>query len=201
MLRSLVPALVVIGSIALVAVACSDDPPASQNNTSSGGTSGGTSSGGTSGGAGTSGGSSGQDSDSGADSGESSTPPSTDANAPVELEVGKPFSAAPPAGMGLHFFKFTVPTAGKYQITLNGPRNLHVNWCTESKETGCACDETGEGTTCCTIAEGAESCTYVAEDVGQTALPAGTVIYPFVTWFGAASEGTSYTLTIAGPTT
>ena len=119
----------------------------------------------------------------------------------MSLEVGKPFTAATPGNPQIyHFFAFTVPADGKYQVTLEGPVNLIVNWCETSKQTGCLCVKDMSGSsTCCTVESGSSSCTHVAETADYMPFTAGTTIYPLVSWFSAPSGPASYKLTITGP--
>lgn len=193
----------------LLVAACSDDStpstPAADAGSSSSSTSSSTSSSGgssssSSGGSSTSSssGSSSGGTDAGADAGPQ---PSTDPNAPITLEVGKPFTGPLPAGMTtLHFFAFTVPATGTYTFELQGPPPLNFAWCDTSKADGCACVMNPNGvTSCCTVAQGAASCTFTAQNNDKSGLAQGMKIYPLVSWFGAPSGSGTYTAKITGP--
>lgn len=200
--------IVALGCSGLLVAACGDDSTSSTPAPDAGSTSSTSSSTSSSGGSSSSssGGSSTSSSSGGTDAGneagnDAGTPPSTDPNAPIVLEVGKPFTGPLPAGMStLHFFAFTVPATGTYGFELQGPPPLNFSWCDASKASGCACVMNPNGvTSCCTVAQGTTSCTFTAQNNDKSGLAQGTTIYPLVSWFGAPSGSGNYTVKITGP--
>ena len=131
--------------------------------------------------------------------------PSTDATKPTPLTVGTPVSGtlqpdgAPvppdfiPATGSMHYFTFTVPTTGRYTVTVQGA--IQGGHCTTSSAAGCLCQQ-GPLFTCCTPTDGGP-CSYTCEKDKGVSWTQGTVIYPYAYNSGPGQK--AYTITITGP--
>lgn len=131
--------------------------------------------------------------------------PSIDSKNPTPLTVGTPVSGTlqpdgtpvPPDFLpkpgSMHFFSFTVPTTGRYTVTVQG--SIQGGHCTTASPSGCLCQQ-GPLYTCCMPGDAA-SCNYTCEKAKGVDWTQGTVIYPYAYNQGPGVK--SYTMTITGP--
>lgn len=135
----------------------------------------------------------------------SSGGPSTDATKPTPITVGTPISGTLQAGSipvppdylpapgSMHYFSFTVPTTGRYTVTVQGA--VQGGHCPTSSAAGCLC-LAGPVFTCCGPGDGG-TCSYTCEKDKNVDWPQGTVIYPYA--YNGAPGKQPYTITITGP--
>jgi hypothetical protein len=181
---------------ALLAVACSSDPVPNTADASADAASDGTI---------TTDGSGGDAKNDGTSSDGSSGGPSTDPTKPTPLTVGTPVAGTLqpggtpvppdylPAPGSVHYFSFTVPTTGRYTVSVQGA--IQGGHCPTSAAAGCLCQQ-GPVFTCCTPGD-AGTCSYTCEKGKNVDWPQGTVIYPYASNQGAGTK--PYTITITGP--